>query len=164
MAEAAPAALLVLTEDGVGGLSGTTPFSPEAIQAALPEGFAIEEGRVMTERDTIPVYYAFSEGQIILEVYPDRTREQVGRVDAASELVVGPGGARAGAGFGEVDGDEMSCEPGDAELTGRAICKPSSGGPVRYVFAHGADTGRGELPSREVMAQSILERIVWEAR
>ena len=162
-APAGPDPLLRLTEEGVAGLDGTTSFSPEAVRAALPEGFAIETGRVETTRDTIPVFYAFSDGQIILEVYPDGQRQRVGRIDASSELVMGPNATQAGAGFGAMNGADMSCEPGTDELTGRAVCSPRGGGPFRYVFAHGADTARGELPDRDVLAQSILERIVWMA-
>ena len=161
---AAPGTLLGIDASGVGALSAETPFSPEAVRAALPEGFEIETGRIETERDTVPVLYAFSDGQIILEVFPDRTRDRVGRIDAASALVAGPQGARPGDGFSDVGGGGMDCQPGTEELAGRAVCRASGGGPVRYVFAHGADTPRGALPERDVLAQSILERIVWERR
>ncbi len=156
-------ALLTMSEAGAGQVTAQTAFSPEALREALPEGFEIETGQLNLADDTVPVLYAFSDGHMILEVYPDRSRERVRRIDASSERVAGPTGARAGALFSEVGGRQMTCAPGTEDLAGRALCEPGGGGRVRYVFAHGAETARGELPSDDVLAQSILERIVWTA-
>ncbi|OZC04377.1 DUF1131 family protein [Rubricoccus marinus] len=155
--------LLTISERGAGTITADTEFSPEALREALPEGFEIETGRLDLPGDTIPILYAFSDGHMILEVFPDRSRQRIRRIDASSEWVAGPEGARAGARFADVGGRRMACVPGTADLAGRALCTPREGGPVRYVFAHGAETARGELPGRDVLAQSILERIVWMA-
>lgn len=159
-----PPPLLELDASGAGGITAETPFSPEALREALPEGFALERGEILTESDTIPVLYAFAEGEIVLEVYPDRSRQRVGRIDASSARVEGPGGVQPGVSWAEADGDDMECRPGRGELTGRAVCTSASAGPVRFVFAHGARTARGELPARSVLRRSILERVLWDRR
>ena len=156
---AAPA-LLTLGPAGAGDLAARTPFRADAIQAALPDGFVLESDRVSLDSASVPVFYAFHEGLIVLEIYPSGGGT-VGRIDAASAEVAGPDGERPGAGFREADGDDMACAAGRDELAERAVC--TRGGPLRYVFAHGARTLPGELPDRDVLRQSILERIVWIA-
>lgn len=155
--------LLTLTPEGAGGLTDATPFDAEAIAGALPEGFVLEPGQIeIDSASTLPVLYAFYDGQIVLEVYPDAAG-RVGRIDAASATVASPRGVRPGAGFEDARGGDMACEPGRDELSGRAVCRPASGGPIRYVFAHGVATAPDQLPDREALRQSILERLVWTA-
>ncbi|MEM1054569.1 MAG: DUF1131 family protein [Bacteroidota bacterium] len=157
--------LLALRPEGVGALDAETPFSAEAVGEALPDGFALEPGQLEIDSvTTLPVLYAFYEGQIVLEVYPDTTRGTIGRIDAASEAVTSPSGVRPGAGFAEAGGDDMDCEAGQAELSGRAVCTPSRSAAVRYVFAHGGAPVPGALPDEATLRHSVLERLVWTAR
>lgn len=153
--------LLTLGSEGTAGLRAETAFTAEAIQGGLPDTFVLEADRVSLDSTSVPVFYAFFEGLIVLEVYPAANGRTIGRIDAASAKVAGPGGVRPGAGFRQADGDDMACEPGRDELEERAVC--TRGGPLRYVFAHGARMAPGELPERDVLRQSILERIVWVA-
>ncbi|MEM6327490.1 MAG: DUF1131 family protein [Bacteroidota bacterium] len=163
-ADAGASTLLTIGEDGVGDLTSTTPFSREALEAALPAGFALEESRVLAEGDTIPtpILYAFHDGHLVLEISPDANGRRIERIDAASARVEGPHGLRPGIGFAEARGDRMRCAPGRGDLSGRAVCSPGSG-PLRYVFAHGGAPTPEALPDDETMQRSILERIVWMA-
>lgn len=160
----APPPLLTIDEGGAGGLDASTAFSRDAIAAALPEGFELEESQVVAEGDSVatPVLYAFHEGQIVLEVSPDTSGRRVARIDASSAEVAGPRGLRPGMDFREARADRMRCEPGRGDLSGRAVCA-LGGGPLRYVFAHGGAPMPGALPDEEVLERSILERIVWVA-
>ena len=155
-----PATVLTLGEGGVGRLGAGTPFDTAAVRAALPAGFAVELRSVETERGLVPVAWALRDGQLVLEVYPGDDG-RVGRVDAASDQVAGPGGARTGQSFADLDGAGMDCDPGEAELGGRVVCRPRRGGPVRYVFAHAA--AAGEVPDDDQLATALLERMVWTA-
>ena len=153
-----PAAALALGADGVGALGAETPFDAAAVGAALPPGFAVEPHLT----GGVPVLWALRDGLLVLEVYPGDDGARVGRIDAASDAVAGPDGARTGQTFAELDGAGMDCEPGDGELSGRAVCRRGRGEPVRYVFAHaGADVGG--LPSDDQLADALLERLVWTA-
>ena len=155
-----PATVLAMGEGGVGRLGAGTPFDTAAVRAALPAGFAVELRSVETEDGLVPVAWALSDGQLVLEVYPDGDG-RVGRVDAASDQVAGPEGARTGQSFADLDGASMDCDPGQAELSGRVVCRPRRGGPVRYVFAHAA--AAGEVPDDDQLATALLERLVWTA-
>ena len=153
----APSAL-VLDDEGVGRLGAETPFDTAAVRAALPAGFAVEVRSAETERGVVPVVWALRDGLLVLEVYGDDGR--VGRVDAASDQVEGPGGARTGQSFAEVDGGRMDCEAGAADLAGRVVCRQGRGA-VRYVFAHAAAVGT--VPDDDQLADALLERLVWQA-
>ncbi len=159
-ADAAAAAVLTLDADGIGGLDGAVAFDTAAVRAALPWGFSVEFRSVETEAGLVPVLWALRDGQLVLEVYGDAD-ETVGRIDAASEQVAGPSGLRVGRTFAEADGGAMDCTPGTGELSGRAVCRPDVGGPVRYVFASRfADPGH-PLPPADSLGNALLERLVW---
>ena len=155
-----PATVLTMDADGVGRLGAETPFDTAAVRSALPGGFAVELRSVETEDGLVPVAWALRDGQLVLEVYPGGDG-RVTRVDAASDQVAGPNGARTGQSFADLDGGSMDCDPGEAELSGRVVCRPRRGGPVRYVFAHAA--AAGEVPDDDQLATALLERLVWSA-
>ena len=146
---------LVLGPDGLGRLGAETPFDTAAVRAALPAGFAVEVHAVETEAGRVPAIWALRDGLLVLEVFGGET---VSRIDAASDPVAGPGGARVGQSFADAGGDGMDCAPGAGAFAGRAVCED---GGVRYVFAH-AHAGDG-LPDRDALAEALLERIVWTA-
>ena len=165
----APPGLLALTPEGVGGITGEMPFDPGFLRATLPDGWVVEVGQIeipapdtTQTADTLQVFYAFYDGLIVLEVYPDARGERVGRVDATGEGVIGPGDRRVGATFSAIGGPSMTCEPGADELEGRAVCAPVSGSAIRYVFAHGAAAPPGQLPPEGDLADAMLERMIWE--
>ncbi len=149
---------LVMTADGVGALGAETPFDTAAVRAALPAGFAVEVQPAETGGRAGPVVWALRDGLLVLEVYGDDGR--VGRIDAASDQVEGPGGARTGQTFAEVDGGRMRCEPGEDELSDRVVCRARRAA-VGYVFAHAA--AAGTMPDDDQLADAILERMVWHA-
>ena len=156
------ATALTLDADGVGRLGAETPFDTAAVRAALPPGFAVELRSVETEAGRAPVAWALRDGLLVLEVYPGADGATVARIDAASDQVEGPDGARTGQTFAELDGAGMDCDPGEQELSGRVVCRASRGASVRYVFAHaGADASR--LPDDDQLADALLERLVWTA-
>ena len=157
-----PVTRLTLDAGGVGPLGAETPFDTAAVRAALPAGFVVELRSVETDAGLVPVAWALRDGQLVLEVYPDAASAAVARIDAASDQVAGPGGARTGQTFDALGGADMDCDPGDAELSGRVVCRPASGGAVRYVFAH-ADADDGRLPDDDRLANALLERLVWTA-
>ena len=159
----APPPLLTLTDDGVGGLGAATPFRRDAVGAALGEGFAIERGSLeLAPPDsanpavTMPVLYAFHEGEIVLELYPDAAERALARIEAPSDAVAGPRGARVGRTFAGMDGRRLDCRAGRDELDGRAVCGLTDA--VAAVFAHG---GGSELPEPRAMADAPLERLLW---
>lgn len=156
-------AALTLGADGIGRLDGSTPFDTAAVRAALPPGFTVELRSVETEAGLVPVAWALRDGQLVLEIYPDEDGATVGRVDAASEQVEGPTGLRVGQTFADADGADMDCDLGTEELSGRAVCRPASGGPVRYVFASRYTDPGGALPPPDSLANALLERLVWTA-
>lgn len=156
------ATVLTIGPDGVGRLGAETPFDTTSVRAALPPGFAVELRSVETEDGLIPVAWALRDGQLVLEVYPADGGAEVGRIDAASDQVEGPDGARTGQTFADLDGADMDCDPGEEELSGRVVCRPGRGGAVRYVFAH-ADALDGRMPDDDRLANALLERLVWTA-
>ena len=155
-----PAARLALDTDGVGQLGAETPFDTAAVRSALPPGFAVELRSVETEAGPTPVAWALRDGLLVLEVYPGDDGATVGRIDAASDQVAGPDGARTGQTYADLGGGRMDCEPGERDLAGRVVCRASRGASVRYVFAHAAaDASR--LPDDDQLADALLERMVW---
>ncbi len=156
----APTAQLTLDDDGIRPLGAETPFDTAAVRSALPPGFAVELRSVETEAGLVPVAWALRDGLLVLEVYAGDDGATVGRIDAASDQVAGPDGARTGQSFADLDGGRMDCEPGDGDLTGRVVCRASRGASVRYVFAHG---GADAMPDDDQLANALLERMVWTA-
>ena len=154
---------LALTADGAGRLSAATPFDSAAVRDALPAGFTTERHDGPAGE---PVIWALRDGQIVFEVYAageagaGEAAASVGRIDAPSDLVRGPGGAQPGQTFAEAGGAALDCTLGTGDLRDRAVCR---GAGVDLVFADRALVGQTVLPPDAALAGAFLERLVWRA-
>ena len=154
---------LALTADGAGRLSAATVFDSAAVRDALPAGFTTERHDGPAGE---PVIWALRDGQIVFEVYAasgataGEAGASVGRIDAPSDLVSGPGGAQPGQTFAEAGGAALDCTLGTDDLRDRAVCR---GAGVDLVFADRALVGQTALPPAEALRGAFLERLVWRA-
>ncbi|HEX8299461.1 MAG TPA: DUF1131 family protein [Rubricoccaceae bacterium] len=145
---------LTLTSEGAGRLGAETPLDSAAVRAALPSGLDIERH---DGPDGAPAFWALRDGQIVFEISGGNT---VTRIDAPSESVSGPGGARPGQTFADAGASDLDCVAGTDDLRDRAVCRVDG---VDLVFASGALVGQAALPPDEALADAVLERLVWRA-
>ncbi len=148
---------IVITNQSVGGINAATPFTREAIAAALPQ-YEIVEGYADPEAGNRMVFEAQKGGRVSLRIYPDTKKSRVISVvvtDPAASSVIGTA-------FGKIypRASAGSCRAGQGKMSGKVFCIAPAALNVIYVF-----TGKGEgsgLPPDKVLADWTVSEIVWQ--
>ncbi len=160
LAEAGPAPIIV-TESGVGGIDGQTPFATEAVGLALP-GFDIRVQEHESEGGFYSVFIAARAGVDTITLYGG---EMVVRADIVAPEAATDTGARIGDLFSDVfSGDgERYCEPGMEVFSGKAVCLAPGSEQIALVFGGPWDGPDGTLPDAAMLGRWPLEMIIWNA-
>ena len=150
------AASLSISPDGAGHLSGPTPFTLEAVEAAFP-GLEVVSSSAMTEGETYPVFEVRGDdGATLFVLEPDWSRGQVLALVTRSRAVEGPGGARIGqTRLPGIDGlDRETCRPGLEEYAERLVCGSR---PFAWIFSLPGDyEGPVDAAPDEIVSQAVL--------
>ncbi|WP_187326959.1 DUF1131 family protein [Martelella lutilitoris] len=152
---------IIVTESGVGGIDGRTPFAADAVGLALP-GFDVRAEKHEGEGGFYSVFIAASAGVDTITLYGGET---VVRADIAAPDAVTEAGARIGDLFSDVfsGDDERYCEPGMEVFSGKAVCLAPGSAQIALVFGGSWDGPDGTLPDAAKLARWPLEIIIWNA-
>ncbi len=162
---AAMARSLVLSADGVGGITADTPFTLAAIQAALP-GFSVKKGEIQFEEVSSSVFYVELNGKLVM-VIEGNDANHVASFKVYHRLVTGPSGLHVGDSIAKVRTKVAlgQCYWGGEEMEGKITCFPPQGS-VNYIFIP-PDTINAEdnsdLTPETMPATSLLTRFDWAA-
>lgn len=152
---------LVITATGAGGITAATPYSREAVEAALP-GYAAAPVTLATENRTVEGLALFNDGLQILQVVPGDDG-MVGEIHGVSASLRGPAGTRIGMSMAEAKLTPASCRAGSGNWADMPICAAPGAPNVLLVFAvpgYMADAGPADSA---MLAGATLQRIIWTA-
>lgn len=158
---AAGDAPVIVTESGVGGIDGRTPFTADAMGLALPD-FDVRAEMHEGEGGSYSVFIAARAGVDTIVLYGGET---VVRADIAAPDAATGAGARIGALFSEVfsSDDERYCEPGMEVFSGKVVCLAPGSEQIALVFGGSWDGPDDMLPDAVTLARWPLEMIIWNA-
>lgn len=155
-----PAAVLQVTDQGVGGLGNETGYGPKAIGAALP-GYNIETIQTAGENGTQWTYAAFLDGLQMVQVFKG-TSGKIGVVHGVGDAIAGPNGERMGMTFSQSGLPRSACRVGKNLWRGMAICSAKNTQSVSLVFAISGYAGPFDrLPADRELGGATLQRILW---
>ncbi len=150
---------IVITNQSIGGINAATPFTRDAIAAALP-GYEIVEGAVDPKARRQTIFKAEKGGKVSLRIYPDAKKSRVISVvvtDPAATPVIGTAFSKiypkASAG---------SCRAGQGKMSGKVFCMAPAALNVIYVFTGKGQNPDSTLPSDKVLADWTVSEIVWQ--
>lgn len=161
VAEAKP---LVVTAQGVGGITAATAFTAEAIGAALP-GLQVKTATGASEGQSFKLFQAQRGGTTVVTLL-GTDGGKVTRAVVADASVTGPGNTRVGQVLSNVYGDSgmPKCVAGQEESSGKVLCPAPGASNVMLVFAGAWNGPDGQLPPGDVLAKWTVQSIVWLAR
>ncbi len=155
-----PAAIMQVTDQGVGGLQAETGYGPKAIGTALP-GYNIETIQTAGENGTQWTYAAFLDGLQMVQVFKG-SGGKIGVVHGVGDAIAGPNGERLGMTFAQSGLPRSACRVGKNLWRGMAICKAKNTKSVSLVFAISGYAGPFDrLPASKELGGATLQRILW---
>ena len=150
-----------LSEAGLGGITGATPFDRDVIALAVP-GCTVEPGAGSSEGEPLDILVIKNGGTPIALVFPDWTGG-VFSVLVQSPAVRTPLGPAIGQPFARIydRAASPSCIPGVEDSSGRVLCPSAPGARLAYVFEGAWSGPDGTLPTPEVLADWTLVALLW---
>ncbi len=150
---------IVITNQSIGGITAVTPFTRDAIAAALP-GYGIVEGYVDPEARHQAILKAEKGDKVSLRIYPDAKKSRVISVvvtDPAATPVIGTAFSRI-----YPNASAGSCRAGQGKMSGKVFCMAPVALNVIYVFTGKGQSSDNTLPSEKVLADWTVPEIVWQ--
>jgi len=157
--------LIVMGPEGVGGISGTTLFTLDAIKAAFPDHDVIS-ATVTEDEEGYPIFVVKAPEttvqQLIIE--PSWDRGYVSKVFAYGPSVIGPDGEVPGeTWFSDLpDAAHNFCTRGLPGLEDRTVCGRTAEGSFFHVYkAPGGFTGTLRDAPEDIQTAAILESMYY---
>ena len=162
--------LFMLSADGVGPLNAETPFNLRQIGDAFQDYNVTEETHFLNG-SKYPMVTVKQMAEPLLSINPDHRQQNVFSIVVHSNLIGNKLGHQVGEKFSEIYSyDEMEdCGPGIEEWAGKVMCYAPQNRNILYLFS--IEQGGVEnvvrsienvVPAPEIMAEWILEAIVWK--
>ena len=163
-APADPAASLVITADGVGGLTRDTPYDVAAVGLALP-GYDAAEGERSSEGIAYPVIEVSRGGELVMTVEGTEDGTTIDRIWIEKHDNNDGLGFPIGAATTDIfpDGAPTDCLPGVEENSGSAFCPAPSAPNLAYVLDGEWDGPDGTIPPADVLNTWQLRTMYWRA-
>lgn len=157
--------LLQITRDGLGPLSGATPYDQAAILKAMP-GYTAGSILIGLESDAVSALVLFHQGEggtiQTVQIVPSADGTRIGQIHGVSQQVSGPAGERPGMVFSATKTDPATCRMGTALWAGLAVCRSAGADNVTLTFSFKGDYGRATtVPPPDQLAAGELQRIIW---
>jgi len=152
---------LKVTEQGVGGINGTTAMQKEALSKALNNNYTLRNGMRMENGSVLSFWQAVDDDkQIKLEISGQST---VSRVEVMDKAIETDGGVKIGMRFSELYSKAYgACKNGSGSGGVSVECKAPDSQHISYVFTGEWHGPEGLMPADETLKNWTLSKIVWQ--
>lgn len=150
-----------VSEQGVGGLNGSTAMNETAISHGLSDDYRLRSG-MKTEKGEIVTYYeAVKDKQVKLVI--NGQNGTVNRIDVMDPSIESEKGVKIGTPFGDLYQKAFgSCEQGKGDDTDLVVCKAPGSSHISYVFKGQWSGPEDLLPSDDILKKWTLNKIIWQ--
>lgn len=149
-----------VTEQGVGGLNGSTPMTQQAIDDGLNGDYKLRQGMRGQNGQVITFWQALEDDKVELVIYGQSSVERVEVMDSA---IASAGGVRPGSKFSDTFSKAFgNCQKAAGMDNHDIECKAPGSQHIRYVYSgewHGPD---GLMPSDDTLKNWTLSKIIWQ--
>jgi len=154
----------LVTDVGVGRINAETPYTVEAVSAALG-GLPVTATKIHYGHFPIAVLEATRDGKRVLLAFEREAGTRVARAVSFAPESVTSTGVSIGTPMARVYGPlpDPGCRAGREQETGLVFCPAPYLDNVRFAFRCNHSTRDDTLPPTDVLARCPLERIIWLA-
>lgn len=152
---------LKVTEQGVGGINGTTAMQKDALDGGLKGHYTLRNGMRMEKGSVVTFWQAVDDEKQIQLVMSGQTT--VSRIDVMDKAIETESGVKIGTRFSELYSKAFgACENANEPGKTGVICKAPNSQHIRYVFTGEWHGPEGLMPSDESLKNWTLSKIVWQ--
>ncbi|MDF7680660.1 RpoE-regulated lipoprotein [Enterobacteriaceae bacterium ESL0689] len=152
---------VVVSDQGVGQLTATTPLSEQAIRDALPGNYRLRRGMKSVNGNIEPYYEALKEGQVMMTI--EGHSGTITRITTTDSAVKTAGGVRIGTPFSTLYRRAFGhCRKENHSTTMAIVCQAEGSQHISYVFSGEWHGPQGLLPPDDSLQNWPVSQIIWQ--
>ncbi|HGK4672212.1 TPA: RpoE-regulated lipoprotein [Kluyvera georgiana] len=149
-----------ITEQGVGGISGTTALNEQAISDALGSSYRIRSGMKAHQGNIVHYFEALRGDKLAMVINGDGG--SVSRVDVLDDSIEAADGVKVGAAFNAIyDKAFGNCAPAVDDESNVVECKAKESQHISYQFSGTWQGPQGLMPPDDALKNWTLSKIIW---
>lgn len=151
---------LEVSEEGVGGLTASTPMNEEAVRDGLNNDYRLRSG-MKTDNGTVVRYFeAMNDKALMLIVNGENGT--VSRVDVMDKAVKTAAGVEIGTPFSDLyDKAFGACAKATGDDAQSVECKAPNSQHISYLFSGEWRGPEGLMPADDTLKKWTLSKIIW---
>lgn len=149
-----------VTEQGVGGITGTTALSEQAISDALGGNYRLRSGMKAHDGNIVHYFEALRGDTLAMVINGDSGT--VSRVDVLDDEITAVDGAKIGATFNTLyDKAYGHCQAATSDESNVVECKAKDSQHISYQFSGSWQGPQGLMPPDDTLKNWTLSKIIW---
>ena len=151
---------LTATEQGVGGINGSTAMTEAAIKEGLKGKYDLRQGMRGHNGQVVSFWQAMDDGKVMLVVYG---QSLVDRIEVLDSHIVSADGSKIGDAFSaKFDKAFNNCVLASGLDNRDVECRAPNSQHLRYVYSGTWHGPEGLMPSDDTLKSWKLSKIVWQ--
>ncbi|MBS0055709.1 RpoE-regulated lipoprotein [Yersinia sp. Marseille-Q3913] len=152
---------LQVTDQGVGGITASTPLAENEIKEGLKGDYRLRSGMATSDGKLLSFYQAMQEGQIKL-VISGQPKGTVERIDVMDKNIPSQWGVKIGTPFGDLYKKAFGvCRQGTGDDAAQIECAAPDSKHVSYLFDGDWHGPEGLMPSDDTLKSWKVSKIIW---
>lgn len=149
-----------VTEQGVGGITGTTALNEQAISDALGSDYRLRSGMKGRNGEVVRYFEALRGDKLALVVNGEDGT--VSRIDVLDKDIEAADGVKIGTVFSDVyDKAFDNCQAATADESNVVECKAKDSTHISYQFTGNWQGPQGLMPPDDTLKNWTLSKIIW---
>ncbi|MFS2222140.1 RpoE-regulated lipoprotein [Pantoea sp. B65] len=152
---------LQVTEQGVGGLNGSTALNASAIDNGLKGHYTLRQGMRTSNGDVVSFWQALDDGKVKLVINGKST---VSSVEVMDEAVTSSDGSKIGNKFSDRYSKAFgACEKAAGSDSSAVECKAPGSQHISYLYSGEWHGPEDLMPSDDTLKSWTLSKIIWRS-
>lgn len=149
-----------VSEQGVGGLTGSTALNEQAIGDALGSDYRLRSGMKAQSGGVVHYFEALRGDKLAMVINGDGGT--VSRIDVLDNDVAAAGGVKVGTKFSDVYEKAFgNCQAATADESNVVECKAKDSTHISYQFSGNWQGPQGLMPPDDILKNWTLSKIIW---
>lgn len=153
-----------VTDQGVGGITASTPLVENDIKAGLKGDFRLRSGMATNDGKLVSFYQAMKDDQIKL-VISGQAKGTVERIDVMDTTIPSQWGVKIGTPFSDLYQKAFgACRKGTGDDAAQIECAAPESKHVSYLFTGDWHGPEGLMPADDSLQSWKVSKIIWRAK
>lgn len=154
---------LQISEQGVGGVNGSTPLQQKAIEDGLKGQYTLRNGMRMVDGSVVSFWQALDDSKQVQMELSGRTT--VNRVEVMDKDVATDSGVKIGTRFSDLFSKAFeSCKKGTGADRQGVECRAPNSQHISYVFSGDWHGPEGLMPADDTLKNWAVSKIIWHSQ